>query len=215
MKDTILRTKIELPSWNRQHHFEFYQTYPDPMFNICFSLEVTKAKAYALNQNYSLFLVLLYLSNSACNNTQAFKRRIDEQHKPYLLSEVHPSATILNEDETFNFCDFIYTDDISQFITDAEQAIKQAKQTQPLSKVKNQDFQIFYSVIPWLHFTGYKHAQSNQCRDIPKIVFGKISEDSDKAMMPVSVEMNHALADGIDVAKYQQNFEKLIANLIT
>ena len=57
------------------------------------------------------------------------------------------------------------------------------------------------SVLPWLNFTSFKHATHlpNEL-GIPKLVFGEYDKNS--GMMSLSIEVHHALMDGIHVAKF-------------
>jgi chloramphenicol O-acetyltransferase type A len=43
-------------------------------------------------------------------------------------------------------------------------------------------------------------------------VFGKFVEEQGRLMMPFSVEVHHALMDGIDVGRYLNNFEQALAD---
>ena len=66
---------------------------------------------------------------------------------------------------------------------------------------------VYYSVIPWVAFTSFKHAsRSDRDQTVPRIVFGRKFRDGDRIRMPVSVEVNHAIMDGLHVGRY---FERL------
>ena len=45
---------------------------------------------------------------------------------------------------------------------------------------------------------------------IPRILFGRCVREGKRMKMPVSVEVHHALVDGLDVARF---FERFAANL--
>ena len=81
----------------------------------------------------------------------------------------------------------------------------------PLLDRPDLDDLIYYSIIPWVHFTGFTHARRLGTGDsIPKIVFGKHSQKSGSRLMPVSVEVHHALLDGLDVARFYERFQALL-----
>jgi chloramphenicol O-acetyltransferase type A len=42
---------------------------------------------------------------------------------------------------------------------------------------------------------------------IPRVVFGKCTTDQQSVRMPVSIEVHHALVDGVDVAKFIERFQ--------
>ncbi len=204
---------INIENWKRKNHFNFYKNYSDPYFNICSPLDVTKVVEYSKAKHQSLFFTLLYLSAKSCNQVEALKLRFTEDKQVVEYQCVHPSATLLNEDETFTFCDFEYHENMHTFILQAEQARINALKSESLANVENKAEQIFYSVIPWLSFTSYKHANNDAGLGHPKIVFGKIIRQNTRSIMPVSMELHHALADGLDIAKYFQCFEENINKL--
>jgi chloramphenicol O-acetyltransferase type A len=154
------------------------------------------------------------LSSKAVNHVPAFKLRLDENKQVWSYECIHPSATVLREDETFNFCNFFYIENYNLFIKTAEKARELALIESPLSNVDNQNDLVYYSMIPWLKFTSFKHASSNLELGVPKIVFGKIYQSDDKSFMPISIELHHALADGLDIAKYIKHFEECINALL-
>ena len=68
---------------------------------------------------------------------------------------------------------------------------------------------IYYSVIPWVSFTSFKHANSGDNRQtVPRMVFGKMFEDGSRRLMPFSVEVHHALMDGYHVGRYFKLFQE-------
>ena len=207
----ITRCPITLDDWPRKNHFLFYKDFADPHFNLCFEIEITQLYQYAKKHQLSNFLVLLYIANQAANNTEAFLRRIDEDGQPYIISRTIPSATVMNDDNLFNFCNFDGdSNNLANFIESATKQMAKATTEEPLKHVVNKDYHSFYSIIPWLAFTGYKHAHSGQqaFNDIPKIVFGKYKFVGEQVFVPVSIELHHALADAIDMHLYQQQFMK-------
>ena len=67
---------------------------------------------------------------------------------------------------------------------------------------------IYYSAIPWISFTSFKHAsRQNNRQTVPRMVFGGMFEDGPKRKMPFSVEVHHALVDGIHVGKFYKLFQ--------
>lgn len=200
------RTTIDIDRWNRKNHFNFYKDFPDPNFNICFSLDITTAYQFAKSHQLSPFLVLMYLSSRACNSVEAFRIRLNKQKKPYLINCVEPSATVANADGIFNFCNMEHHESLTMFIDTNSKLVDASLNAEPLAVVENKDYQIFYSITPWLNFTSYKHAKGAGFFDMPRIVFGKIDTTNEKITMPVSIELHHAIADAIDIAKYEQSF---------
>ena len=68
-----------------------------------------------------------------------------------------------------------------------------------------------YSVLPWISFTAIMHPTNCNSKDsVPRIVFGKYHVVDNKKMMPVSVEVHHGMMDGYHIARYLEEFQKLL-----
>ena len=73
---------------------------------------------------------------------------------------------------------------------------------------------IYYSVIPWVSFTSFKHAtRLDKEQTVPRIVFGKVFDDYNAKTMPMSVEANHTIMDGIHVGKFFNSFQEIADSL--
>ena len=67
----------------------------------------------------------------------------------------------------------------------------------------HRDDLLHYSVLPWISFTSFSHARRHRADDsVPKIVFGRYRGDAGAERMPVSVEVHHALVDGLHVGRF-------------
>src|SRR5216684_2776419 len=52
------------------------------------------------------------------------------------------------------------------------------------------------TVLPWVSFTSFSHARNWGREDsVPRIAFGKFTKENDRTLLPISVEVHHALMD--------------------
>lgn len=66
----------------------------------------------------------------------------------------------------------------------------------------------FISALPWLHYTSLIQPVACGDESNPRITWGKyIITESGKAVMPVSVLVHHALADGSHIAQFYNSLE--------
>jgi chloramphenicol O-acetyltransferase type A len=65
--------------------------------------------------------------------------------------------------------------------------------------------------LPWLKFTAFSNALT--MRDsIPRVVFGKCVPSSDRIVMPVGVEVHHAVVHGLDVARFYDRLQERLSD---
>lgn len=105
--------KIDVATWKRKSHFEFFQSFEEPYFGITTKLEVSRSYAHCKSQKKSFFLYYLHATLTAANGIVNFKYRIDASGQPYICRQIDASATIMRADETFGFSYIPYHPDYS------------------------------------------------------------------------------------------------------
>mgnify|MGYP001828644498 CR=1 FL=1 len=203
---------LDIDNWHRRHQFEFFKNYDVPFFNICADVDVSKLYAWSREDDGpSFFLASFYLSLRAANKIEPFRYRLDG--KSVLVHEViHGGTTVMRDDETFGFAYFDYDTSYARFEASGLEILDRARKASgSLDDRPDMGDVIYYSIIPWVHFTSFAHArQLGTGNSIPKIVFGKHTDKAGTRLMPVSVEVHHALMDGLDVGRFFERFQALL-----
>jgi len=203
---------IDLESWPRKSHFEFFKDYDNPYFNMCATVDVTNILNLCRADNGpSFFIATLFLSLKTINEIREFRMRI--RNSDVIVHEVvHAGSTVLLPDDTFAFAYFDFSDDFKTFAAHAKAEIEQTRSGfNGLRDRPEKTDLIHYTIIPWISFTGFSHARRWGTTDsIPKIVFGKYRERDGNVIMPVSIEVHHSLVDGIHVGRFFQRFQELL-----
>jgi len=204
-----MRTKLDLSTWPRKEHFEFFSKFEEPFFGIVANVDVTKAYRMAKEQNTSFFLYYLHAILAAVNETEAFRYRI-AGNDIYLYDVVNVSATLTRDDNTFGFSFMEYNPDFRTFLTDAKQEIERVRNTPGLfTREFSEDNIIHFSAVPWVSFTSLSHARSFTFPDsCPKISVGKMTSVDGIMTMPVSVHVHHGLMDGYHVGLFFETLQQ-------
>jgi chloramphenicol O-acetyltransferase type A len=200
---------LDIETWNRRGQFEFFRNYHNPFFNICTNVEVTPLLALTrAMKNISFFIAYHFFSIKAANEVEPFRYRL-RGDRVLVHDRIHAGTTLLLDDENFTFVYFDYTEDFEVFQTSAKATIQSAKAVGvQLYQRADRDDLIYHSVIPWATFTSISHARKGGREEsVPKIAFGKYREDGGRMMMPISVEVHHALMDGLHVGRYFERLE--------
>jgi len=204
-----MKTKIDLDTWYRKSHFEFFNSFEEPFFGVTANVDVTIAYQKAKQQGVSFFLYYLHCILKAANSIECFRYRV-ENGDVFLYDEVHVSATVSRPDTTFGFSYIDYKPDFAEFVTGAQQEIKRVQSTTGL-ELRPFFNALHVSAIPWVNFTGLTHARNFKFEDsMPKVSLGKMTEIGGKLMMPVSVTVHHGFIDGRQVGEYIDLFQQLL-----
>jgi chloramphenicol O-acetyltransferase type A len=204
---------LDLESWPRRATFEFFRGFDNPYFNICAPLEAGPLVDFVrATPGTSFFLAYLYLSLKAANEMEPFRYRLSEG-RVLVHDRIHAGTTVPLDDDRFDFAYFDYDEDFGRFQAAAKEAMVLARASGGKMEARDDRTDlIHYSAVPWLSFTSISHARNWRREDsVPKIVFGRISEQNGQRLMPVSVEVHHALMDGLHVGRYLERLQSLFA----
>jgi chloramphenicol O-acetyltransferase type A len=203
---------LDINNWKRKQQYHLFKEYNDPYFNITANVDVTALFAQTKKHGDSFFLASLFLSLKAANEIEEFRYRM-RGDKVIIHDQIHAGSTILQDDETFGFCYFYFQEHFNAFHEQGKQNIAKQNENKVLLPQIEDDNLIHYSVIPWISFTQFKHANNYQkYHSIPRLTFGKFFDQNGRKLMPVSVEVNHALMDGLHVGRFFEKFQSLLNN---
>lgn len=213
-QETVRAYKVvNIDEWPRKTTYDFFRDYADPFFNITANVEVEGVYNFCKQHGLSVALSLLYCSLTAANEVRQFRiRSLDDRLVEY--DQIHATQTILNDDDTFSFAYFEMAANVFDFERSGWSALGKYKALKTFDVESQRIDLIYYSVIPWISFTSFKHAsRMDTDLTIPKIVFGKIFETSKGKQLPVSVEVNHMIMDGLHVGRFFERFQARLKDL--
>lgn len=199
---------IDLESWERRTTFEFFKDYKDPFFNIAANLDVTRLYRFCKERGLPFSIASLFISIATANEIREFRlRMLGETVVEY--DRIEATQTILNDDKTFSFCHFPHAETLDEFVRVGLESREKYRQLKSFDVEADRIDLIYYSVIPWVSFTSFKHANSGDHRQtVPRMVFGKMFESGDRRLMPFSVEAHHCLMDGYHIGRYFNLFQE-------
>jgi chloramphenicol O-acetyltransferase type A len=205
-----MNTYLDTERWARRDAFEFFRAFDKPYFNVCTRLDVARLKAaLTAGGGAGLSLACYYIALRLANQQQAFRLRL-EGGRVRVHEVVHGSSTVLREDgESFGFANFEHVPDFAAFAARAGAAIERARSEAGSFEPRPDDAaRIHFTTLPWIHFTSFSHARNWGREDsVPKLAFGRAEADGTRLWLPMSVEVHHALMDGLHVGRYVQAFE--------
>ena len=199
--------EIDIDSWERKATFEFFKGYNDPFFNRAANVDVSRLYSFCKTRSLPFSIAALYCSIAAANEIREFRLRMIGE-KVVEFDRIDATQTILNDDNTFSFCYFPWRDTIEEFVDSGRAAREKYSAMRSFDVETGRLDLIYYSVIPWVSFTSFKHANSGDNRQsVPRMVFGKMFIQGQRRFMPFSVEGHHCLMDGFHIGRYFELFQ--------
>ena len=201
-------TYIDTASWSRAEHFQLFRGYAQPHFSVTAEVDVTALRERcAAPGGPSFFLASLFLSLQAANAVAAFRLRL-RGDRVWRHDVVDAGSTVLRPDDTFTFATYPWAERFAEFAAAGEAETARRRAATGLLDGGDGDELIHYSVLPWVTFTSFTNALPGPDESCPKIVFGRYAERGGRWCMPVSVQVHHALVDGIDVGRFFEGFQQ-------
>ncbi len=210
-----MATYLDTAAWSRRDACGFFRGFDNPFFNVCVRLDVARLKRAldSAGRPAGLGLACYWLALRLANEQQPFRLRF-EGERVRVHEVIDGSSTVLREDrESFGFANFDYAADFMFFASAAGAAIRAARRDPTDFEPRPNDVaRIHFTTLPWMHFTSFSHARvwrrDGQPEDsVPKLAFGRADAEGGRLWMPMSVEVHHALMDGVHVGRFVQGFE--------
>ena len=178
-------------------------------------VDVTELAAWSKKTGTKFTVNLLYLLSKVLNSRDDYRMGYLWQTGELICYDViHPTQYVFHEDtETCTPVYTEYTEDYPQFYRNAAADIENAKGTREYRlDTANHPNWFDASYIPWLSYDSMNiELPDGHLFFAPIVNWGKYREEAGRLMMPVSVRLNHAIADGYLVAKVFLLLEKEIA----
>lgn len=202
-------TVKNLDKWKRKEYFEHYFTNVPCTYSLTANIDISGIKAVG----FKLYPTILYLLTSIVNMHEEFRTSIDAEGNVGVFDEMHPSYTIFHkETETFSNLwteyDVDYKVFCGRFATDMKNygTIERfiAKPEAPANTFP-------VSMIPWTTFTGFNLNLGEGYKYLlPIFTLGKYYNESDKILIPISIQVHHSVCDGYHVSLFINELQECI-----
>ena len=196
---------IDKESYYRKDVFRHFSEDCKCSVSMTARLDVTELAARSAASGTKFYLNFLYLLSKALNSRDDYKMGYLWQSGELICYDViHPTQYVFHEDtETCTPVYSTYCEDYASFYANALRDLENAKKTRAygLDAAGHPNW-FDASYISWLSYDalnvelpdGYLHFA-------PIVNWGRYREENGRLLMPVSVRLNHAIADGYLVAK--------------
>jgi chloramphenicol O-acetyltransferase type A len=203
---------LDVENWHRRDLYNFFRNYQNPYFNVCTRIDVTNLiEAVRTRKNVGLSLAYHYFALRAANETEPFHYRL-EGDRIAIYEVINGGTTVLLPNETFTYAYFNYYSEFDRFTSAASASIEKVRAEGALKPTMRYDL-IFFTTLPWISFTSFAHARTpGRGESVPRIAFGKFIKEGERTLLPLSVEVHHALMDGLHVGRFMMRLEEMLVN---
>jgi len=197
--------KIDIDTYYRKGVFEHFTKDCKCSTSMTAKIDVTDLYEYSKKSKSKFYVNVLYLITKTLNTRDDYKMAyLYETDELIVYDKINPTQYIFHDDtET---CTPVYTEydeDYLTFYESCEKDILQAKQKREYGlDAMNHPNWFDASFLPWISYDSLNvELPDGYLYFMPIVNWGKFEDESGRKKMPVSVRLNHAIADGYLVAK--------------
>lgn len=207
-------TAINLNEWSRGELFQFYIDKMRIVMSLTVDMDVTNLKAYSKKRNMGFYPLMLWVVSKIINSHDEFKYSWNKDGSLIRWDYISPSYTDFHsEDESFTKMVTEYSDDLFEFC---------GRVTVDRERYKNDRFILAHqplnsfdvSCLPWVRYKHFDVHVFDEGKFLaPVVTWGKYERDNDRLVMPLTINIHHAVADGFHLSRFFYEAQNLIDDL--
>ncbi|MBE7058413.1 MAG: hypothetical protein E7387_04860 [Ruminococcaceae bacterium] len=210
--------KIDLDSWERKSHYQWFASFADPTVALDVKMDITKLLRYCAENKLSSYALIMYIACQCINDNQAFCLRV-LNGEVIEIDSANVAYTILTNEKVFVNCRATLKNGFDSYMYDIESNQKKYN-NQSYVQEKFNDIaiidDIYCSCVPWVNFLSVKQPipdKSCENRSIPRVCWGKYYTENDRIFVTLNITADHALVDGKDLSDVINDIQKAFDNI--
>ena len=193
---------VNLNKWPRRSQFRFFRDFDRPHYAITVRMDVTRLKALRKEQNLSPFRHVIWAIGAGLHAVPELCMRF-RQDRVMQYDRLLLSPTIPLENGDFRYTYLAHNPNRSRFDTHAQEKIAEVRAGAPLNANDGTIDDVAYlSCLPWLDYSSLDNALPGPDDCIPRVSWGKIVPKGEGFDMAMTIQVHHALVDGLQVARF-------------
>ena len=199
-------------NWERKPYFDYYYKTIKTKYNVNYHIDITALLSRIKSLNIRFYPTFMYVIMRVVNQNEEFRMSFDNHQRLGTWSYVVPSYTIFHDDsKTFSDIWSEYSPVFKEFYDHVVADMNRYKDVKKIKAKENTPPNFCpISSIPWLRFESMSQdTYSESSLLFPMIRFGKYYNREDKMLLPFSIFVNHAIADGYHTSKLINEIEDL------
>lgn len=206
--------KLDLNNYYREKVYRHFSRDCKCSISMTSRIDVTELYKYSKLTNTKFYINFLYLLCKVLNSRDDYKMFYDwKKDEVYVYEVINPTQYVFSSTtETCTPVYTVYNSDYKTFYQNALADIEEAKKDGTY-KLDAQNHPNWFdaSFIPWVSYDSFNvELPEGYLFFAPIVNWGKFRKENNLLMMPVTVRLNHAIADGYLISQVFVLLEKEI-----
>lgn len=207
---------IDTSSWKRKPYFDHYFSQIRCTYSITVNIDITNVLLFKDRNKVKLYPLLIYVISKAVNKYEEFRTAINDRGEIGVWETLSPCYTVFHKDsESFSNIWTEWNDDLNLFLSNFEQDSKRFGQIDRIDAKPNTPANVFpISSLPWTTFTGFNlNIFADGTYLLPIFTYGKYFKDGNRYLIPLSIQVHHAVCDGFHVSRLINEIQQECSNM--
>lgn len=198
----------------RRAQFAYFRGLQNPYAGVTAEVEVTPLVNWSRREGCGFFLPFLYCVSQAVNAVPELRRRIRGDGSVVEYDRCPTSHTVALPNGAYCYCTMTASGTLREFLPAAAAEQERAKKNPTMEDGGDAEPLVFLSCLPWLSYTALVQPTPFPADSNPRITWGKYAVRDGRAELAVTLLVNHALADGIHMARFYAELERAAADAV-
>lgn len=202
-------TLIDKERWARREYFDHYFTDVPCTYSMTVKLDITAIRA----KKQKLYPTMLYWLSATVNRHEEFRTAFDENGNLGIYDELLPSYPVFRKDtQTFSLLWTTFCSDYGDFCVAYEKDLADYASARGLigkPDLPPNNFSV--SMIPWASFESFHlDLKKGYGYLAPIFTMGKFCEENGRTLLPLAIQVHHAVCDGFHVCRFLEELQAAI-----
>lgn len=193
---------VNLDTWPRAAQFRFFREFDRPHYATTVRMDLTRLMETRKDKGLSPFRHTIWAIGAGLHAVPELCMRFrGETVTRYTRLLLSPTIPLDNGD--FRYTYMAWNPARDRFDAHASEKIEEVRAGAPLNANDGSIEDVAYlSCLPWLDYTSLDNALPGPDDCIPRVSWGKIVPKSEGHDMAMTIQVHHALVDGLQVAQF-------------
>lgn len=199
-------TLIDMENWKRREHYAHFIKEVRCSYSACINLDISRLNGQRL------YPAMLWLLTQTVNEMPEFRTSLTNEGLGY-YNEMHPAYTIFDKNKkTFSSIWTVYQPDYPAFLNSYEADVRRYASSTKYEPKPGRPVNSFdVSMVPWFSFTAFNlNIFGDGTYLLPIFTMGKTFEEDGKKLLPLAIQVHHAVCDGYHVGKFIESLQERI-----
>lgn len=204
---------IDLNTWDRKERFNHFFNNAKCTYSITVNIDITNLYNYTKTNKLRFYPTFTWVVSKVINNYKEFKMAFDEKGRLGFFDEIGPSYSVLNN-KTKVTSDLYtsFNSVFANFYMDMENNSNKYKEDANFTTKFQNNFFIV-SCLPWFSYTSFNVNNEGSTPFLfPMVTWGKFFKEDNKIIMPVTIQVHHAVADGYHCSLFFSDVKEISLN---